>query len=159
MILCLLGTVGNAAIALTIPQMGKIVDVYSTAEVRKLEADASVADLIIKKDSQDKDASLQLGTIDQIKKKISDPSATVDEPIAQLSKDQLEKLNTVAGQAQSVGFSMAFRWVSVLPAALVIIFGLIWIYDWSRGGYKAEKILSAEEENELLAGGSQGASS
>jgi fucose permease len=159
MILCLLGTVGNAAIALTIPQMGKIVDMYSTSEVRTLESDTKLADLIIKQDDAGKDASLKLAVIDQVKARLKDPNVAVDEAISSLSPEQLDRLHTVANKAQSVGFSMAFRWVSVLPAALVVIFGLIWIYDWSRGGYKAEKILSPEEEDELLAGGSQGPTS
>ena len=39
-----------------------------------------------------------------------------------------------------VGFSMAFRWVSILPLALVFIFGAIALFDKSRGGYKAVHI-------------------
>ena len=45
-----------------------------------------------------------------------------------------------AAQAQSVGFAMAFRWVSILPTVLVLIFGGIVLYDRSQGGYKAVEL-------------------
>jgi len=40
-------------------------------------------------------------------------------------------------EPEKKGASWAFRWVSVLPVVLVVIFGLITIGDWLRGGYKA----------------------
>jgi MFS family permease len=49
------------------------------------------------------------------------------------------------------GASWAFRWVSVLPAVLVVIFGLIAILDWLMGGYKAVH-LKAEGEGHAQAG-------
>ena len=52
---------------------------------------------------------------------------------------------------------MAFRQVSMLPIALVIIFGSIALYDKARGGYKPELLMSRQEENELYAGGVQAA--
>ena len=41
----------------------------------------------------------------------------------------------MAAAAQS-----SFRAVAVLPAILLLVFGAIWLYDRSRGGYKPEKI-------------------
>lgn len=58
--------------------------------------------------------------------------------------------------AEAVGFKMAFRWVSVLPAILIVLFSGIVLYDRSQGGYKPEILISREEEAELLSGGVQG---
>ena len=155
MTLCLLGTVGNAAIALTIPQMGRIVDIYSTETVQTSTADESTRDLILKKDQTGKATALDLEAVDLAKKVATgvaiDPPSTA--PVAQLPKEKAEELTKLADQAQSRGFSMAFRWVSILPGLLVLIFGAIWLYDFSRGGYKAVHLLSEKEEAELLNGG------
>jgi MFS family permease len=40
----------------------------------------------------------------------------------------------------SVAAQTSFRAVAVLPAVLLIVFGGIWLYDRSRGGYRATKI-------------------
>jgi len=40
----------------------------------------------------------------------------------------------------SVAAQISFRYVAALPAILLIVFGLIWLYDRSRGGYKPEEI-------------------
>jgi len=36
----------------------------------------------------------------------------------------------------------SFRAVAILPAVLLIVFGAIWLYDRSRGGYKPETLSS-----------------
>ncbi len=63
----------------------------------------------------------------------------------------------VAVQAEQNGYRMAFRTVALLPIALVVVFIGIILYDRSRGGYKPEVLLGRDEENELFAGGVQGA--
>lgn len=40
---------------------------------------------------------------------------------------------------------MSFRVVAILPAILLAVFGAIWLFDKSRGGFKPEKITAAEE--------------
>jgi MFS family permease len=50
-----------------------------------------------------------------------------------LSGSQLDHVLGVAAQA-------SFRAVAILPAILLIVFGAIWLYDRSKGGYKAVKI-------------------
>lgn len=47
-----------------------------------------------------------------------------------------ERLNEVQGLAAQA----SFRAVAILPAILLIVFGAIWFYDRSRGGFKAQKI-------------------
>ena len=50
-----------------------------------------------------------------------------------LSGDKLEQVLGVASQA-------SFRAVAALPAILLVVFGAIWLYDRSKGGFKAVKI-------------------
>jgi MFS family permease len=50
-----------------------------------------------------------------------------------LTGDSLTQVLAIASQA-------SFRAVAVLPAILLIVFGAIWLYDRSKGGFKAVKI-------------------
>jgi hypothetical protein len=56
-----------------------------------------------------------------------------DAAFAALSGDRLEQVQGAAAQA-------SFQSVAILPAILLIVFGAIWLYDRSKGGYKAERI-------------------
>ena len=47
-----------------------------------------------------------------------------------------DKLNYVLGMASQA----SFRAVAILPAILLVVFGAIWFYDRSKGGYKQVKI-------------------
>ena len=55
-----------------------------------------------------------------------------------------KKIAHAIEEAEKVGAAWAFRWVAVLPCVLVVIFGLIAIIDWLRGGYKAVHITEAK---------------
>jgi len=55
------------------------------------------------------------------------------------------KLNDVL----TVASRTSFRYVAILPAILLIVFGAVWLHDKSRGGYKPVKIASAEASAEL----------
>jgi fucose permease len=50
-----------------------------------------------------------------------------------LAGDKLNEVLSIAAQT-------SFRVVSILPAILLAVFGAIWLYDRSRGGYKAETL-------------------
>jgi hypothetical protein len=50
-----------------------------------------------------------------------------------LRGDELERIKGIAAQT-------SFRAVAILPALLLIVFGAIWFYDKSKGGFKATKI-------------------
>jgi hypothetical protein len=58
-------------------------------------------------------------------------------------KLRLVKLRLVKA-AQATGYSLAFRFVSALPALLVVIFTGIILYDRARGGYKAEVLTGGQ---------------
>ena len=47
-----------------------------------------------------------------------------------------EDLDRVLGVAAQT----SFRYVAVLPAILLIVFGAIWLYDRSHGGFKPTRI-------------------
>jgi len=50
------------------------------------------------------------------------------------------RLNDVLALASQT----SFRYVAILPAILLLVFGAIWLYDKSKGGYKPVKIASVE---------------
>jgi fucose permease len=52
-----------------------------------------------------------------------------------LAEGSAEQLAALDAAAQT-----SFRYVAALPAILLIVFGAIWLYDRSRGGYRANKI-------------------
>ncbi|MFN8006143.1 MAG: MFS transporter [Terriglobia bacterium] len=60
-----------------------------------------------------------------------------EEAFKLLQGGQLNKVLAVASQ-------MSFRYVAILPAILLLVFGAIWVYDRSRGGYKPVR-LSVEQ--------------
>jgi hypothetical protein len=49
---------------------------------------------------------------------------------------ELERVLGIAAQT-------SFRAVALLPAILLLVFGAIWLYDRSRGGFRAERLSSA----------------
>lgn len=135
LVLALMGTAGNASIAFVLPQMGRIVDHYSVAYVES--NDKSLAEQILRRAPD------------------GNPIAINVEEVANLPKDSAAA--EVAAAATKVGFSMAFRWVAILPCILVVIFGAIALSDKLRGGYRPEILISRAEEDELFAGGAQAA--
>jgi hypothetical protein len=134
--LALMGSVGNLSISQVLPQMGHIVDRYAVSHIEE-KANPETAAQILKKDEVGRYTSVDQGKLE----KMSPESSEVK----------------LAAEAQSLGYRMAFRWVSILPVALIVIFSGVILYDRSRGGYRPEVLISREEENELFAGGVQGA--
>jgi hypothetical protein len=56
-----------------------------------------------------------------------------EQAFQQLTGDRLQQVLGLASQA-------SFRAVAILPAILLVVFGAIWLYDRSRGGFKAVKL-------------------
>jgi fucose permease len=50
---------------------------------------------------------------------------------------ELERILGIAAQT-------SFRAVAIFPAILLLVFGAIWLYDRSRGGFRAERLSSVE---------------
>lgn len=177
--LALMGSVGNLSISQVLPAMGGIVDHYAVGEINQLAPEQ--ASLFVKKNDSGKEF-LDMAAVNQIaveylvknypdqvnsdfveKNAAGEPVAINARKLAAFNSQQAaDKRIEIPGfaaaiAAQRTGFSMAFRWVSLLPTVLVVIFGAIALWDKSRGGYKPEVLLSREEENELMAGGVQAA--
>lgn len=49
-------------------------------------------------------------------------------------------------QSLAVAGQYSFRYVALLPAVLLVVFGIIWMWDKSHGGYKAVKLAPPEYE-------------
>ena len=56
-----------------------------------------------------------------------------EEAFGRLTGEELNRVLTIASQT-------SFRYVAILPAVLLAVFGAIWLYDRSRGGYKPTSI-------------------
>ena len=52
--------------------------------------------------------------------------------------------------ALTVASKYSFRYVALLPAVLVIVFGICWLKDKASGGYKIEKLGVADEAKEKV---------
>lgn len=138
-LLGLMGCVGNLSIAVVLPLMGYIYDRESVAAVpASLRNEAVVA--------EPANLVLRLAGIPEVEKIATDAAKRLGES----GQSQVT-------QAEAQGAAMAFRYVSALPAVLVVIFGLIALRDKALGGYRPEILISREEEDELFAGGVQGA--
>jgi hypothetical protein len=59
-----------------------------------------------------------------------------EEAFKELTGDKLNDVLVYASQH-------SFRVVAILPAILLVVFGAVWLYDRSKGGYRPEKILPA----------------
>ena len=44
---------------------------------------------------------------------------------------------------------MSFRVVAILPAILLLVFGAIWLYDRSKGGFKPQRLTPIEKLEEV----------
>jgi len=135
--LALMGSAGNLSISQVLPQMGRIVDRYAVEHV-ETELGPEDEAKVLKKNDEGKPTGVDNDAVAaQVKK-------------ADASKASLPKEFQVAKDGQEVGYRMAFRWVSILPAVLVVIFGMIILYDKSQGGYKAQ----VQREREKMTAGS-----
>ncbi|MBX3412707.1 MAG: MFS transporter [Pirellulales bacterium] len=176
--LALMGSVGNLSISQVLPAMGGIVDHYAVADVKQ-NAPEQVA-IFLKQNEAGKEF-LDMDAVNKyaatflvehypnqadnfvVRNAAGEPVSVNARELAQANAKLPEDQRMVipgfeaAIASQRNGFSMAFRWVSLLPTVLVVIFGAIALWDKSRGGYKPEILLSREEENELMAGGVQAA--
>jgi MFS family permease len=106
-LLGLMGFVGNMAIAMVQPWMGRINDEITFAAIP-----AELQNQVVVQ-----------GAIDPGKLKSLPPEQ-----------------QTIITEAQKEGAKWSFRYVSVLPVILIIIFGGIAMTDRARGGYKPEKL-------------------
>jgi hypothetical protein len=143
LLLGLMGSFGNVAIFVVLPQMGAIFDSYTVANL----PDDLKTKVVHTSDGKD------LPLVNP-----GEPSWLPTAITAHIYPAGSKKLNPDATKlltgadekgvekAEAVGAAWAFRWVAVLPCILVFIFGAIALSDRLRGGYKAVHIGDASKE-------------
>ncbi len=142
LLLGLMGCVGNLSISQVTPLMGAIYDSYTVANLPAELKTTSVPT------AEGPVPLVKPGTI---------PSWVPPEVSQRIYPAGGDKLNPAAREAlepkaneqptpeasavitaEAEGAAWAFRWTAVMPAVLVVIFGLIALIDKLRGGYRAE---------------------
>lgn len=179
-LLGLMGSLGNLAIFFVLPQMGAIYDSYTVAnlpsDVRSIKVAIEGKETplvsppraepflpeVLPKDLAERIGGFRMDKV--LPPEVADrlyPAGfdKINPPVLsaiRADKEKYAKPIEAIDAAEAQGAAWAFRWVAVLPCALVVIFGLIAFIDFLRGGYKSEVLLSRREENELFSGGAQG---
>jgi hypothetical protein len=163
LVLGLMGCVGNLAISQTTPMLGAIYDSYTAHGLPDQYLNEKVSTEGSKLPVLDKQGN-PLAFVPLVKseplpkwippevdarlypaggKKI-DPVARTLIPEPKLLPDGTKEPESPMLQAVKAaeveGARWAFRWTTVLPAVLVVIFGLIALVDRMRGGYRAERL-------------------
>jgi MFS family permease len=147
LVLGLMGCVGNLAISQALPLMGAIYDSYTVnslpPDVRQLQVPTAAApEPILDKDGKPmseiplvKAGAVPTWVPPEVATRIYPAELSRVQPAARtlLTDKSTEEAIT---KAEIQGARFAFRWVSVLPAVLVLIFGLIALVDKMRGGYR-----------------------
>jgi len=142
LLLGLMGCFGNLAISQVLPQMGAIYDSYT---VNDLPSDLKTKTVTGPDNKKlplvitEKESWLQELLPREVNERIYPAGTRKLNPEARKALAGTPEEGPVK-KAEAVGAANAFRWVAVLPAFLVVIFGLIALTDRLRGGYKAVHI-------------------
>ncbi len=156
LLLGLMGCFGNLAISQTLPQMGAIYDSYSASQLPDkydnmvFTTERGEKLKLVRDDFKTFLPPVVTEKLYPAGSKVLNPDALkyISETRSSLKakkeltpeeKRQLEELNQLQDdlkEPETYGARWAFRWVAVLPAVLVIVFGLVAAIDWLRGGYK-----------------------
>lgn len=155
LLLGLMGCVGNLAISQTTPMLGAIFDsntVHSLPEryhtekmpIASKPGEPTVDTPLVKVEAVPTWIPKQVSErIYPAQGKKLDPAVR---PTLEPKKDkdgkpeEKSELLIAVEQAEIEGARWAFRWTTALPLVLIVIFGLIALYDRIRGGYRAENI-------------------
>jgi MFS family permease len=155
LLLGLMGCVGNLAISQTTPMLGAIYDSYTVSNLPERYLHEKVP--VVEKEGQPpvdlpliKTESIPGWIPKQVSERIYPAQGQKINPAARtalgpkLDKDgkpeEKSELLVSVEKAEVEGARWAFRWTTVLPVVLIVIFGLIALFDLFRGGYKAERI-------------------
>jgi MFS family permease len=142
LLLGLMGCVGNLAISQVTPLMGAIYDSFTVASLP-----ADVKGTSVDGKSLVKEEPIPKWMPTDVTERIFPAGGQKLNPAARELLDDLAKTDPAkeqvlaeVKQAEATGASWAFRWTTVLPCVLVVIFGLIALVDKLRGGYRAVKL-------------------
>jgi MFS family permease len=147
LLLGLMGSFGNLAISQALPQMGAIYDSYT---VEKIPADLQNShvrtpegeEIPLVKEGEPSwlPTAITQHIYPSGSRKLNPDAVNVLEKKAKEGDTQAQQDEQKIQDAEKNGAAYAFRWVAVLPCILVVLFGLIALTDWLRGGYKAVHI-------------------
>jgi hypothetical protein len=130
----LMGTAGTASIWFFLPKMGSIYDHVKVSLAAGQDPGNPVI-LIFEAIGRGVAAILHIGGDAVV---APEAKAAFDALSAAAKTDPAKQqvLDGILTQAASVSFQA----MAILPALLLVVFGAIWLYDRSKGGYKPERI-------------------
>jgi MFS family permease len=159
LLLGLMGFVGNLMISQTTPMLGAIFDSYTAYNVPARYQDEMISTAKSKLPVLDKagkpvaeiplitDEAIPTWIPPQVTERIYPAGGKKVDPVAfalikpdKKAGEEPSELYQSVEKAEVEGARWAFRWTTVLPLVLIVIFGLVALYDFLRGGYKAERI-------------------
>jgi hypothetical protein len=149
LLLGLVGSFGNLAIAYVLPQMGAIYDSYTVAnipspvreETVRLPGQSAGIPLIIPGEGTWLPEAISQQILPAGNRKLNpEVQRLLQEPEGAKVLPIVDRAQLL--QAEAMGARYAFRWVAVLPCILVVIFGSIALIDRLCGGYRPVEIVS-----------------
>lgn len=158
--LALLGGIGMLVVGVvTTPQMGKIADTFLHKELDPNATSTVLADVartypqIAAKQPQQMQADYLAAAasaqavVKSYEAKHVLPEGETASALREAIKigggtDAGKSAKAILGPADNKGGLMSFRYVAPLSLVLIVVFGLMYLHDRKRGGYKAEKIIA-----------------
>ena len=148
----LMGCVGNLAISQVTPLMGAVYDSYTVAN---LPADVRSQTVSTPDGLQPlvKKETIPSWVPPQAAEKLYPAGGEKLNPAAREALEQAAKVDpakkeefTTIEQSEAQGAAWSYRWTTVLPCVLIVIFGLIALVDKMRGGYRQVHLTTAPVE-------------
>jgi hypothetical protein len=138
----LMGCVGNLAISQVTPLMGAVYDSFTVAnlpsEVREMKVETPDGPKTLVEQE-----NLPSWVPSRVAERIYPAGGERLRPIARESLERAAKddpakqeVFTKVEMAEAQGAAWSYRWTTVLPCILIVIFGLIALVDKMRGGYR-----------------------
>lgn len=153
--LAILGGTGMAVVGLvTVPLMGAIADNYVRHQLPVDKATSALTQVVatypVLKTTAPKEAQADFDTAISSAEATLKTAPNIDKgkaadalrnaAKAAPDSDAGKNAAAVVKDADEYGSVMSFRWVAASAIVLVVVFGILYVSDLSKGGYKAEKI-------------------
>jgi len=145
--LALMGGWGMAVVGLiTVPAMGKIADIYGHGQLPFDQTKICISQALEQLPQlEEAEGDLLQKVNEQIKTSGALPEKDTAKALRIIikympDKDLGKQAKAIVAPADDYGGLMSFRIVASLAIVLVIVFGIMYVRDRARGGYKIEKI-------------------
>ncbi len=154
----LMGAVGMATVGLlTAPQMGRLADRYGHTRIpvaetvrlfERVSADfPALADAVAEETRGDISSARAAaeGVLERYRTDGSLPPVATATALRAVSNsgadsDAVERAQAILGPADNYGGRVSFRWILPFTGLLIVIFGLLYLGDRRRGGYRVESL-------------------